>query len=1147
MATKAWGELVKSTSSKTAKLGCQSRHHLGLGLVLGAAMLTLSPAVQAGFDTDCDGVWDEQDTYPCDPAASGTTFAPAQGDHGVILFEDQFPDVGDFDFNDVVVTYNYIYRLNGAGEVISMRMTFNTLAVGGDFRNGLAAHLPTAATAVERITRTVAGVTTPLTLSAQDADVVFDISQDLRELFANPNQLINSDPSLPRQVGDVIEVEIAFRYGVALPTATAPYDIYIFRSADPTHQVHQPEYAGTANMNPALFNSVNDGSTASRHFVDTRGVPFALHFPTLAQYPLEGVSIDQLYPNIIAFGASGGTTGRNFYVAPIQSQFAYTSLAGLPAPAPTFVGPDHVPAETSCVPAWGVAVSWGSRRAIFTYGAKLADNGDALLTGYTRGHFGTQNNLGGLDGFVSRYDSTTGAEVWTTQIATAGDDTGRDLVTDAAGNIYVTGALSDAVNWGSRGGQLGGLSDAFVAKLDSAGNILWQQLISGPGNDSGFGIEVDDSGNVYVGGYASEQLPGAADPGGYPSSFLAKYDPNGNLLWLNQYRTDTSDPANYSYTMDVALDRAADTVWVVGTERRYNRSVSASGNPYVAKHRGSDGAILLVEHIGDYGYWNGSADGRVAYGIGIAVDDFDGSAYITGSWLAGTNTSSWGNWNKAALDDSPDAYFMKVDQAGQELWTHTIASNNRGFEFAEAVMSTGIGGNVYFTGRTDGDLPGFTNLGGADYYLASFRYDGTPNWIVQDGTMAMDMGHLSASRAQLERGGSVYVIGNSDRAFGQSWEAFWQTAFYRHDVTTGAQQGVVLALQVGWTTNPWDVCSNTCGGGVQTRTISCEWTDGTPADPALCVRWPPNTQKTCYDNSTCQVAWRAPAWSACSTTCGLGERTRNVHCRDSAGFWAPNSSCAHLPKPVGIEACGDYADCSYQWVTNSWSACDAVNSCDNGSQIRSVRCERSDGSTVADSVCSGKRPNPVRVCANPSCSGSALSCKMLLAQGQTASGRYVIDPDGTGPAAPMDVFCDMSSNGGGWTNLDFVNNRVWLSSTDYISCVLGLSADATSVTCTKPRYNGLLSQPLYQFDCAGTDRTVDYVLNEIAPLLGHASNDLMGFASLSQRSTGITQSTGDAEYCFANGQVVHWNTQDCAQYSAGANGPCIPGYFTLGL
>ncbi len=1134
------------TASEPAKAQRGVRLRRALTIGLGVCLFATASVAQAGFDSDCDQVWDELDTYPCDPGASGTAFAPAQGDHGMLLFEDQFPSAGDFDFNDVVVTYNYIYRLDKAGDVVSMRMTFNTLAVGGDYHNGLAAQLPVSSGAVEYINRTVAGVTTPLALSAIDAQATFDISPDLRELFPNPNERINSEPHLARQVGDIIEVEVAFKWPVPMNTGTSPHDIYIFRSDDPTHQVHMPEYGGTASMDTKLFNTNSDASTATRHFVDKRGIPFGLRFPTLVQYPLEGVSIDLLYPNIVQFGASGGTQAQNFYGSLVQTQYAYRSVAGLPAPAPGFLGPDHVPAETSCVPAWGLAVQWGNRRAIFTYGAKLADNGDALLTGYTRADFANSNNQGGLDGFVSRYDSVTGVELWSTQIATAGDDTGRDLVTDAAGNIYVTGALSNSTSWGNRNGLLSGLSDGFVAKLDANGNILWQRLISGPGNDSGFGVEVDDFGNVYVGGYASEQLPGASNPGGFPSSFLAKYDPDGNQLWLHQYRTDNGHASNYSYTMDVALDRASDTVWVVGTERRYNRTAAASANPYVAKHSASDGSLLFVEHIGDYGYWHGSADGRVAYGIGIAVDDFDGTAYITGSWLTGTNVNTWGNWNKPFFDDSPDAYIMKVDTLGKEIWSHTIASNNKGEEFAEAVMATGIGGNVYFTGRTNGDLPGFTNQGGTDYYLASFRYDGTPNWTIQDGTTALDMGHLAASRTLSQQGGRVHVIGNSDRAFGASWEAFWQTAFYSHDVDSGSAQGVVLARQVGWVARHWGACSNSCGAGSKTRVVSCEWTDGQPADPALCVRTAPASQTSCYDNTSCTVAWRVPAWSACSTSCGLGERSRNVHCRDGNGFWAPDTACAHLPKPSRVEECGDYSTCTYQWVANSWSQCDAVNSCTNGAQLRSVHCQRSDGCTVADSVCPGTRPDPVRVCANPSCQGAAQSCKMLLDQGTTTSGRYVIDADGPGPGAPVDVFCDMTSHGGGWTNIDFTNARIWLTPTDYVSCMGGLTYDAQSVTCTRPRYNDLESQPLYQFSCGGTDRTVDYVFDNIAPLMGHQSSNMMGFASL-KHDSGNGISTGDAEYCFANGQVVHWNTADCAKYNGGGNGSCIPGYFTLSL
>ncbi|MCA9605507.1 MAG: LruC domain-containing protein, partial [Myxococcales bacterium] len=431
------------------------RHGIALALAL------LAPrAASATFDTDCDIVPDEIDTYPCDPSVSATGFAPAQGDHGMLLFKDQFPSQGDFDFNDVAVTYNYVFRMDRFGKVASFRVTFNVLAVGGTYHNGLGLRIPMLAREIRRATRTVAGQVTRLTPSALDADATFVVSDDLRELFARPEELINADPTLPRQIGDVIEVEVEFDQPRVFSLAAAPYDVFIFRTVDPSIEVHSPEYRGTARMDTSLFGTQDDRSDGTRNFVDTRGIPFALRFPTVVAYPLEAVSIDLLYPNIVAFGQSGGTLHQDFYTSLPQSQYAYRDSAGQAAPTPGFVATNDLPADTSCVPAWGLAVQWGTRRSIFTYGAKLADNGDALVTGYTRGDFPAGPNLGGLDAFISRYDTVTGNENWATQIGTSGDDTGRDLVTDAAGNIYVTGAKSNAASWGPwHNGQLAGLSD----------------------------------------------------------------------------------------------------------------------------------------------------------------------------------------------------------------------------------------------------------------------------------------------------------------------------------------------------------------------------------------------------------------------------------------------------------------------------------------------------------------------------------------------------------------------------------------------------------------------------------------------------------------------------------------------------------------
>ena len=1116
-----------------------------LGAGLSAVALCLcSGGALAGFDTDRDGVWDEVDTYPCDPTASGAAFVPAQGDHGLLLFEDQFPIVGDFDFNDAVVAYNYIYRYDRFGRVVALRATYNVLAVGGVYKNGLAVQLPIAVGDVRRVVQSINGQAFTVVPLPGNADATFILADDLHTLYQAPNILINSDPSVPVRPVVTFDLDIEFTNPVlSLTPGMAPYDVFTFRTDDHSHEIHLPGYRGTSAMNTALFNSGDDASDGVRNFVTTGGVPWALHIPTLTPFPLEGVSIDRLYPDIVPFGASGGATNRDFYLSNVQPAFAYRDVNGAPAPAPKFLGPDHVPAETSCVVAWGLAVRWGQRKSVFTYAGELASNGDALVTGYVGSSMSGGVHKGGLDVYVARYDTTTGHELWLTQMGSWGDDTGRALATDAAGNIYVVGDTAGKIN----GVLTTGKEDAFVTKLDATGAILWTRVIGGAGNDSGYGVAVDDVGDVYIGGYAADHIAGANDPGQYPSSYLAKMDSAGNVLWINQYVADPAHPSNYSFTMALEVDPASDTVYAVGTERRYNRTASAATNPYVVRHRGSDGAILWTDHVGDYGYWNGSIDGRFGYGFGVDVDAFDGAAYVTGSWATGDIVNTWGDWTKAQDDDSPDAFFLKVAPDGTELWSHSLASDGHGEEFAEAVLSTGVGGTVYFTGRTSAGLPGQTHRGGYDYYVAAYGHSGERLWVVQDGTAAQDMGHLAASTQVTEDAGAVTIIGNSDSSFDLRSDSLWRTAFYQHDMNTGARSSFTVAQLLGWTASPWGACSNTCGAGTQTRAVACVYPDGSPAPDALCVNNRPAVAMGCYDDTGCATKWAASAWSACSVSCGKGERTRTVECVSSGGQVQPASSCLHLPEPADRDACSQYSGCGYAWVSAAWGACQLPSACGTGAQSRTVYCARADGAAVEDAYCPGAKPAAVQACADPACPATLGSCAALRASGVTTSGRYDIDPDGPGGAGPVNVHCDMSSHGGGWTNLDFAAGRVWLSTVDFIQCTGGLTQSAGAVTCDRPRFNGQEGLPLFQFRCDGGDRSADYLLDQVAPLLGHAGAPTLGFSALDHASTPAGgSSAGDAEFCYAAGQVRHYADPACEAYTGGgSNGACIPGYFTL--
>ncbi|MBK9191281.1 MAG: hypothetical protein IPM77_07065 [Crocinitomicaceae bacterium] len=94
---------------------------------------------------------------------------------------------------------------------------------------------------------------------------------------------------------------------------------------------------------------------------------------------------------------------------------------------------------------------------------------------------------------------------WTVQIGGYGDQEGNDLVYDDDGNVYVVGIFFDTVDFDPGPAEniliSSASNSAFVAKYDSAGNYIWAKHFDGDGNETALTVGVDDSLNVYVGGY----------------------------------------------------------------------------------------------------------------------------------------------------------------------------------------------------------------------------------------------------------------------------------------------------------------------------------------------------------------------------------------------------------------------------------------------------------------------------------------------------------------------------------------------------------------------------------------------------------------------------------------------------------------------
>ena len=107
-----------------------------------------------------------------------------------------------------------------------------------------------------------------------------------------------------------------------------------------------------------------------------------------------------------------------------------------------------------------------------------------------------------------------------------------------------------------------------------------------------------------------------------------------------------------------------------------------------------------------------------------------------------------------------------------------------------------------------------------------------------------------------------------------------------------------------WTSGQWSTCSVTCGGGTQTRTVSCIDGFGNIVAGSLCD---PNTQpssiQSCNTNPCPTYSWSTSPWGPCSVTCGGGTQSRTVNCIDENGNIVAGSLCDPNTQPASSQNC----------------------------------------------------------------------------------------------------------------------------------------------------------------------------------------------------------------------------------------------------
>lgn len=262
----------------------------------------------------------------------------------------------------------------------------------------------------------------------------------------------------------------------------------------------------------------------------------------------------------------------------------------------------------------------------------------------------------------------------------ADDQPAGDVFIDAQGYIYLTGPTKSAdfpvtpgaldTSFNSRNGT----SDAFVMKLDPAGNILWSTLLGTPTRDVFYTIRADAEGYVYLAGAfgpGAPTTPGAlqrsfagAEPGGDPwDGYLAKLKPDGSgLVWATYLGTASKESLR-----NMAID--PDGNIVVGTRYQGSPWPAAwfEGRFQSVPQGGTDSVIIKLSSDASRVLWatylGGSADDAV--GPNVTVDDTGRVHVLTSTHSADMPTTAGAH--DRSYNGGEDIYIATLSADGRRL------------------------------------------------------------------------------------------------------------------------------------------------------------------------------------------------------------------------------------------------------------------------------------------------------------------------------------------------------------------------------------------------------------------------------------------------------------------------------------------------
>lgn len=382
---------------------------------------------------------------------------------------------------------------------------------------------------------------------------------------------------------------------------------------------------------------------------------------------------------------------------------------------------------------------------------------------------------------------------------------GNTMVVSPGGNTYYTGEFTGTYDFdhGSSVANLtsAGNSDIFVAKYDTEGNYDWALSFGDPGNDYAHVIGIDDNENIIVSGGITGTVdfdPGTGNTSLTGVFYLAKYDSNGNFLWVTPttyqlYCIKTDAAGNIYITGDNSFakyDAAGNLIWNINLTGIKGKSITtdATGNVIVSGSFSAtvdfdpsastsnltaqglkDGFIAKYDASGNY-IWafalggTGSSYGGFDEASSIEVDAND-NVYVVGIFATTVDFDpgpATHNLTAAFMENKCAYYFAKYDASGNYVFAYKFFSDmSIIFVDVNPDMAIDDNGNIYISGPHWGGNVGttttinLTSNGGPDLFVAKYDSNGINDWVFSIGGLYSEF----CGTINVDQDDNVYING----------------------------------------------------------------------------------------------------------------------------------------------------------------------------------------------------------------------------------------------------------------------------------------------------------------------------------------------------------------------------------------------------